>query len=110
MWVDPLRRGVIMTAHLDVEGLNGMGLDALDTFIHQGMVAAAGQNAVGPSKRVKICNGKQDALYTTITKETVKEDIVLAVSDRAYMAQYVRRKEMSVDPAAVKALLSLCTP
>lgn len=110
MWLDPLRRGVIITAHLDVEGLNGVGLDALDTFIHQGMVAAAGADAVGSSKRVKICNGKQDALYTTITLKNVKEETVVTLADRAYMAQYVRRKDVPVDAAAMKALMSMCAP
>jgi hypothetical protein len=110
MWLDPLRRGVIITAHLDVEGLDGVGLDALDTFIHQGMVAAAGAGAVGPSKHVKICNGKQDALYTTITLKNVKEETVVTLADRAYMAQYVRRKDVPVDAAAMKALMSMCAP
>jgi hypothetical protein len=85
-------------------------LDAIDVFFHQGLVAAAGGGAVQPSKHVKICNGKEDGLYTTVTVGVEKEDIVIALSDHVYFAQYVRPGGNTDDPAAIQALLTLCAP
>jgi hypothetical protein len=74
------------------------------------LVAAAGGGAVQPSKHVKICDGKQDGLYTTVTVGVEKEDIVIALSDRVYFAQYVRPSGNTDDPAAIQALLTFCPP
>lgn len=110
-WVDPNARGVIMAGHFDMpSGLGTLDLDTLDAAMHQGLVLRAGAKAVQPSKRVKICGGKQDGIYTEVTLPTVTEDIVLAVSDRGYMAQYARRADVARDPAATRSLLSLCAP
>ena len=110
MWVDPNHRGAILTGHLDLPGVSATDLDALDALFHQGLIAAAGANNTQPSKRVKICNEKQDGTYTRVTIKAVKEDIVLAVSDRGYLAEYVRRNDAPDDPAATRALLTLCAP
>ncbi len=110
MWVDP-NRGFIITGHLDLPGISSMDLDALDTFFHQGLVAGVGfKGTVQPSTHVKICQGKQDGTYSKISTATVKEDVVLAVSDRGYLAQYIRPKTASEDPAAIRSLLTLCAP
>lgn len=111
MWVDPQKGGVIITGHLDLPGLSSIDLDALDAFFHQGLVAGAGaKGVVTPSSRVKICNGKQDGTYSKLKLSTLNEDIVLAVSDRGYLAEYLRRKDASDNPAAIRSLLSLCAP
>lgn len=111
MWVDPQKGGVIITGHLDLPGLSSIDLDALDAFFHQGLVAGAGaKGVVTPLSRVKICNGKQDGTYSKLKLSTLNEDIVLAVSDRGYLAEYLRRKNASDNPAAIRSLLSLCAP
>lgn len=110
MWVDPNRHGAIISGHLDLPDLGTLNLDTLDAIFHQGMVMGAGAKGAPPSTRVKICNGKQDGTYTRVALQSVKEDIVLAVSDRGYIAQYVREKDVPDDPSAAKALLTLCAP
>lgn len=109
VWVGPEGRGVIITAHLDLEGLGSMDLDTFGTFLQQGMAGAAG-NTVEPPKRAKICGGKQDALIMKVTAPTTTQDIVLTIAGRGYLAQYVRNKDVPADPAAVNALFSLCAP
>jgi hypothetical protein len=59
---------------------------------------------------VKICGGKQQGVYAKVTVKQLKEDIVLAVSDRPYLAEYVRKAGVKDDPAAIRSLLSLCAP
>jgi uncharacterized protein len=110
MWVDPQTGGVIVSGHLDLPGIAGADLDSLDALFHHGLVVVAGAKGAPPSTRVKVCNGKQDATYSKVTLPTVKEDIVLAVSDRAYVGEYVRRKDVADDAAAVRSLLTLCAP
>ena len=110
LWADP-KRGLIVTGHLDLPGISSMDLDALDAFFHQGLVAGVGsKGTVQPSAHVKICNGKQDGTYSKISTATLKQDIVLAVSDRGYLAQYMRPKNVADDPAAIQSILSLCAP
>jgi uncharacterized protein YbaP (TraB family) len=110
VWVDPNGGGVVMTGHLEMpSGLGTLDLDSLDTLFHAGIVAGANA-VVSPSTRVKICSGKQDGLYTKVKLATVKEDMVMAVSDRGYLAQYARRGEVVDDPAALRSLLTLCAP
>jgi hypothetical protein len=109
MWADPNRRGAVLVGHLDIPGATGVDLDTLDALIHQGLPASADVQ-VQPSKRVKICGGSQDGMYSKITFKTVVEDIVVAVSGRGYVAQYVRSKGQADDPAAVRSLLTLCVP
>ena len=109
MWVGPERNGVILVAHLDLEGLGTIDLDTLGKFMVQGMSLNPGSK-VEASKHVKICGGKQDALLANLATPTTVEDLVIAISDRGYLAQYVRHSNVPADPAAVNALLSLCTP
>lgn len=109
MWVGPDRNGVILLAHLDLEGLGTIDLDTLGRFMVQGMSSNPG-TSVEPSKHVNICGGKQDALITKLTTPTTIEDMVIAISDRGYLAQYVRHAGVPADPAAVNSLLSLCPP
>lgn len=109
MWVAPDRDGVVMAGHLDVPGISATDLDSLDALLQQGM-AGAGVKVTQQPTRVKICNGKQDGLYSKLAVASVKEDIVLTVSDRGYLAQYVRRKDAVDDPAATRSILSLCAP
>jgi uncharacterized protein len=109
-WSDPIGGGVMFTAHLALPAASIPDLDSLDVFFHQGLVAAAGSGTVQPSKRVKICDGKQDALYTTVTLGAAKEDIILTMSGQAYLAEYVRNSDAKDDPAAIRALLTLCAP
>jgi len=101
-----------MAGHLDLGGMGSPDLDALDAVFHQGLVAAAGAKSTQPSTHVKICNGKQDATYTKLALDSppVREDVVLALSDRGYLAEYIRRKDVADDPAALSSLLSLCAP
>jgi uncharacterized protein len=111
MWVDPHRLGVVLSGHLDLPGVSAIDLDTLDALFHQGLVAGAGEKgSVQPSTRVKICGGKQDGTYSKLTLKTIQEDIVLAVSDRGYVAEYARRKGVADDPAATRSLLTLCAP
>jgi uncharacterized protein len=110
MWVDPNHAGALMTGHLEIPGADALDLDTLDALLRQGMIAEAGAKNVAPSSRVKICNGKQNGIFTKVTLGAVKEDIMLAVSDRAYIAEYVRRSALPDDPAAAHSLFSLCAP
>lgn len=111
LWVDPKRGAAMMAAHLDLPGITATDLDTLDTLFHQGLIAGVGaKGSVQLSTRVKVCNGKQDATYTKVKLATVSEDVVLTVSDRGYLAEYVRGKGLPDDPAAIKSLLSLCAP
>jgi uncharacterized protein YbaP (TraB family) len=111
-WGDPKARGILLVGNLTMPagGVLPRDLDAFDAFFHQGLVAAAGGGAVQPSKHVKICDGKRDGLYTTVTVGVEKEDIVIALSDRVYFAQYVRPSGNTDDPAAIQALLTFCPP
>ena len=111
MWVAPNRGGIILTGHLSIPGMSSTDLDSLDSLFHQGLVAGAGsKGTVQPSARVKICNGKQDGTYSKVRMSAVNEDVVLAVSDRGYLAEYTRRKDVPDDPAAIRSLMSLCAP
>jgi uncharacterized protein len=110
MWVDPNHKGVLMSAHLDLPGVSTVDLNTLDALLHQGMVAEAGAKGVQPSTHVKICGGKQDATLTKIATPTAQADVLLAVSDRGYLAEYVHPNGTPEDPAAVRALFSLCAP
>lgn len=107
-------RDLIFVGHLDAPAGTPMDLDTIEPFFHQGLVAAAGSGGVQASKSVKICDGKQHASYTkanlTVGTAHVKEDVVLAVSDRVYLAEYVRASDAKDDPAALQSLLSLCAP
>ncbi len=110
MWVDPNRRGAIISGHVDLPATAPADLDTLDAAFHQGVASAEGVKDVQPSTHVKICDGTQNGTYTKLTMTSVKEDVVLTVSDRGYLAQYVRGKDFPDDPAAVRSLLSLCAP
>ena len=113
MWVDPNRAGVLILAHVDMPlsaGSDHDKLDAIDAGIRKGLAALVGGKAVTESKRVKICNGTQTGMYAKVALPTIKEDIVLAVSDRAYGAEYVRKVATPDDPAALHSLMTLCAP
>jgi uncharacterized protein YbaP (TraB family) len=109
-WVAPAGREAILTGHVDVPGGAALDLDSVSALMREGLTVAAGSKGVGPSQRVRICRGTQDGTYSKVTLTTVKEDLVLAVSDRAYVAEYVRSKDQPDDAAATKALLTLCAP
>src|SRR5262249_40518176 len=109
MWVGPERNGIMLLAHLDLEGLGKMDLDSFGAFIQQGMGSSPGSK-VEATQRVKICGGKQDALLTKISTPTTIQDVAIAITDRGYLAQYVRNAGVPADPAAVNALLTLCPP
>lgn len=49
-------------------------------------------------------------MYSKVTLPNLKEDLVIAVSDRGYIAEYARGKDIPDDPAAIRSLLSLCAP
>jgi uncharacterized protein YbaP (TraB family) len=111
MWSDPKRNGVIMASHIDVpSGLATLNLDAFDALFAQGLLSDPSVKVMQPSRHVKICNGTQDGTLTVISSQKVVEEIVLAMWDRGYVAQYVRRMGSPEDPAAVRALLSVCAP
>ncbi|MDP9017858.1 MAG: TraB/GumN family protein [Candidatus Eremiobacteraeota bacterium] len=111
-WMSP--GGGIVIGHMDTPAAMPMDLDVVAPFFHQGLVAAAGPNAVQPSKLVTICGGKQKGMYTkakiTIGAMKVKEDVLIALTDRVYVAEYVRQVNAKDDPAAIRSLLSLCAP
>jgi uncharacterized protein len=110
-WSDPKRNGVIMASHIDVpSGSATLNLDAFDALFAQGLLADPSVKVMQPSKHVKICGGTQDGTLTVISSQKVIEEIVLAMSDRGYVAQYVRRIGSPEDPVAVRALLSVCAP
>ena len=109
-WVDPKGGGVLVTGHLPMSAAALPNLDAVDVFFHQGLVAIAGSGTVQPSKHIKVCGGKQDGLYTSVAIGAVREDIVIAMSDHVYLAQYVRSNTVKDDPAAIDALYTLCAP
>jgi hypothetical protein len=50
-------------------------------------VAASGEQSVTSNKPVKICGGKQNGMMTGVTVEKVREEIVIALSDRPYLAE-----------------------
>lgn len=111
VWVDPAHGGAILLGHLELPIVTSIDLDTLDELVHQGMIAAAGsKGSVQQSTHFKICNGTQDGTYSKVKLQTANEDIVLAASDRGYVAEYVRRKSAPDDPAAIKSLLTLCAP
>jgi hypothetical protein len=111
MWSDPKRNGVIMASHIDVpSGLATVNLDAFDALFQQGLLSDPSVKVTQPFKHVKICDGTQDGTLTVISSQKVIEEIVLAMSDRGYVAQYVRRIGSPEDLVAVRALLSVCAP
>jgi hypothetical protein len=117
LWVGPDHKSVILTAHLDLTDLGALDLNSLDALVHQGMIVEAGANNVQPSTHVKICGGKQDGTLTKVTIASTKapavkviEEVALALSDRGYIAEYVRRDGVAEDPAAMRSLLTLCAP
>ena len=109
-WVNPNHDSAIISGHLDVPSLSGPDLDKIEALMRKRMIAMAGAQGVGPSTRVKICNGKQDGVLTKMTLPKVTQEIMLAVSDRAYVAEYVRRNSVAEDPAATRSLSTLCAP
>lgn len=110
MWTAPAGGGAVIAGHLASKDVTAFDLDTFDAFLHQGLVAAAGQGGVAPSKHVKICGGKQNGVYETVALKNGKEDIVVALSDRAYLAEYVRNNGVKDDPAAIHSLFTLCAP
>jgi uncharacterized protein YbaP (TraB family) len=110
MWVDPRGGAAIVTGHLVVGAAATPDLDAIATLLHEGMVAESGEQNVAPNKRVKICGGKQDGVLTSVTLGKALEETAIGVSDRPYLAEYVRRPGAPEDPAAVRSILSLCAP
>ncbi|MBV8723719.1 MAG: hypothetical protein JO078_11590 [Candidatus Eremiobacteraeota bacterium] len=113
LWVDPNHGGGLLLAHVDMPlsaGSDHDKLDAIDAGMRKGLAALVGGKAVSQSKRVKICNGTQTGMYAKVALPTIKEDLVLSVSDRAYVAEYVRKVGTPDDPAALDSLMSLCAP
>jgi hypothetical protein len=111
MWSDPKHHGVVMASHMDVPGGPGsISLNTFDALFQQGLLSDSSVKLVQLSKHVKICNGTQDGTLTVISSQKVIEEIVLAMSDRGYVAQYMRRMGSPEDPVAVRSLLSVCTP
>ncbi|MEO7202557.1 MAG: hypothetical protein ABI431_06980 [Candidatus Tumulicola sp.] len=111
MWSAPDFSGAMVTGHIDIpSGAQGLDIDTFDTFFRQGLIAQAGRNGLKSAERVKICQGKQDGMRYKVVLHGLVEEIVVGFSDRAYLAEYVRRTETSQDPAAVRSLLSLCAP
>jgi hypothetical protein len=116
MWAGPSRKGIIITGHWDLT--NGVtDLNSFDAVVRKEMIADAGAKNVQPSRPVKICGGKQDGTLTTLTMKMASqplvdatEEVVVAFSDRGYLAQYVRHHGVPEDPAAMRSLLSLCAP
>jgi hypothetical protein len=108
MFVNPKGGGAILTGHLSLPGT--LNLDTAGNLMQQGFVAVAGDRSVTPGKRVKICGGKQDGVMMSATLQKVREEVVVAVSDRPYLAQYIRLGTAPEDPAAVRSILSLCAP
>lgn len=110
VWISTVHRGVIMSGHIDIPGVSTMDLTSFDALMHEGLISAAGEKGVAASKRVKICHGSQDGTYSKVTISGLKEDVVLALSDRGYLAEYVRTKNEPDDPKALASLLTLCAP
>ncbi len=111
MWTAPDGGQALVTGHIDIPaGAQGFDLDTFDTFFRQGLIARAGSKGVTSSAHVKICGGKQDGMLYKLTLHASSEDIVVGFSDRAYLAEYVRRTEIAEDAVAVRSLLSLCAP
>jgi hypothetical protein len=110
LWVDPKGGAGIVTGHLVLGALATPDLDAVATLLHDGLAAVSGPQSVGPNKRVKICGGKEDGVLTSVTIAKVLEEIAIGVSDRPYVAEYVRQVGTVEDPAAVRSILSLCAP
>jgi hypothetical protein len=100
-----------MTGHLNVPaGLGTLTLDAFDALFQQGILSQAGAKLVQPSVHVTICAGTQAGTRSTVSFEKYTEEIVLTMAGRPYLAEYLRRTNSPEDPAAVRALLSLCAP
>lgn len=111
MWSDPKGRGAIVEGYVDVPpGLATFNLDTFDALFQQSLLADNTVKVIQPSKRVKICSGTQDGTLTVISAQKVIQEFVLAMSDRGYVAQYVHRLGTPEDPAALRALLSVCAP
>jgi uncharacterized protein len=111
MWAGPKLGGLIMTGHLNLPaGLGTLTLDAFDALFQQGILSKAGAKLVQPSVHVNICAGTQAGTRSTVTLENYTEEIVVTMADRPYLAEYLRRTDTPEDPAAVRALLSLCAP
>lgn len=111
MWSAPTGGEELVTGHIDIPaGAQGVDIDTFDTFFQQGLIAQAGSKGVTSSMRVKICGGKQDGMRYKLVLHGVSEEIVVGFSDRAYLAEYVRRTEIPEDSVAVRSLLSLCAP
>ena len=109
MWLDPKGGGAIVTGHLAMPTATS-DLDAVASLVHDGIAAASGADAVTPAKRVKVCDGKSDGVAMSAALAKVSEQIVIAISDRPYVAEYVRANGAAENPAAARALLSLCAP
>jgi uncharacterized protein len=111
MWADPKLNGIMMAGHLDLpSSLGSVDLDTLDALFQQGIFSDGSVKVLQPSKRIKICDGAQDGTRIVVSYKNVIEEIVLAMSDRGYVAQYLRRSGIPEDPAAIRSLLSLCAP
>ena len=111
MWGDPKLNGVMMAGHLNLpSSLGTVDLDTLDALFQQSIFSDGSVKVLQPSKRIKICDGAQDGTRIVVSYKNVIEGIVLAGSDRGYVAQYLRRSGIPEDPAAIRSLLSLCAP
>jgi len=112
MWIIPGQMGAVIAAHSPSGGVTD--LNAFAAAMKQGLAQAAGPNGVTVYKPVKICAGKQDAYYAevhlTMGAQKLVEKLNVALSDKAYIAEYVRPEGAADDAAAIAAINSLCAP
>jgi hypothetical protein len=110
LWADPKGGAAIVAGYFTLPGVAAQDLDTVATLIHDGIAAEAGQENVTPAKRIKICGGEQDGVFLNVTLGKIREEIAIGISDRPYVAEYVRGVDAPEDPAAVRSILSLCAP
>lgn len=112
MWIIPGQMGAVIAGHSPSGGVTD--LNAFASALKQGLTQAAGPDGVTVFKPVKVCAGKQDAYYAevhlTMGAQKIVEKITMALSNQAYLAEYVRPEGGKDDAAAIAAINTLCAP
>lgn len=111
MWALP-GKGAIISMHADTFGMKDVSQYA--AAMRKGLELMGGPHSVVAFKATSVCGGKQKGWYAEVHltqgAQHIVEKMTIALSDRAYIAEYVRAAAAQDDPAAIASIMSLCAP
>lgn len=105
-------KGAIVAMHADSFGIKDVSQYAAG--MRKGLELMGGPHSVVAFKAITVCGGKQKGWYAQVRltqgAQNIVEKMTIALSDRAYIAEYVRAAAVQDDAAAIASIMSLCAP